>query len=221
MNAPANTIGLGQIPVLLRGEPEAINEWIQRWNAKRVLLYVAVIIIGAALFGAAVGCWRSNLQALYAAIKFPLIILLTTLGNALLNAMLAPLLGLNLGLRQSLLAFLLIGFAPVAWIFSQSTESEVAMGALHLIFWLIATYFGMRFLHAGFRNLDANTGGGLKVWVAIFMLVMLQMTTALRPIVGKAESAFLQTEKKFFVSHWMDCLKKANEPKTGTGHARP
>ena len=37
----------------------------------------------------------------------PLIILLTTLGNAILNAMLAPLLGLNLGLRQSFLAILM------------------------------------------------------------------------------------------------------------------
>ena len=41
------------------------------------------------------------------AIKFPLIILLTTLGNALLNGMLAPLLGLNISLRQSLLAILM------------------------------------------------------------------------------------------------------------------
>jgi len=40
---------------------------------------------------------------------------------------------------------LLIGFAPVAWLFSQSTESLLLMGALHLVFWLIATYFGLRF----------------------------------------------------------------------------
>jgi len=44
---------------------------------------------------------------LIVALKFPLIILLTTLGNALLNGMLAPLLGLNIGLRQSLLAILM------------------------------------------------------------------------------------------------------------------
>ena len=46
-------------------------------------------------------------QALFVAIKFPLIILLTTLGNALLNAMLAPLLGLNLTLQQSFRAVLM------------------------------------------------------------------------------------------------------------------
>jgi hypothetical protein len=47
------------------------------------------------------------MQALYVAIKFPLIILLTAIGNALLNAVLAPLLGLNIGFCQSFLAILL------------------------------------------------------------------------------------------------------------------
>jgi hypothetical protein len=32
------------------------------------------------------------------------------------------------------------------------------------------------------------------------------MTTALRPIVGTAD-AFLQQEKKFFVTYWGECLK--------------
>ncbi len=53
------------------------------------------------------GWWRDPQQALYVAIKFPLIILLTTLGNALINAMLAPLLGLNIPFRQSFSAILM------------------------------------------------------------------------------------------------------------------
>src|SRR5918992_674563 len=56
--------------------------------------------------GAAMGCWRAPLQALYTGIKFPLVLLLTTLGTALLNGMLAPLLGLNIRFRESLLAIL-------------------------------------------------------------------------------------------------------------------
>jgi hypothetical protein len=66
-----------------------------------------VIVVGAGFYGAAMGSWRAPLQALYVAIKFPLIILLTTLGNAMLNAMLAPLLGINLSVRQSFLAILM------------------------------------------------------------------------------------------------------------------
>jgi len=53
------------------------------------------------------GWWRDPRQALYVAIKFPLIILLTTAGNALINGMFAPLLGLNIPIRQSFSAILM------------------------------------------------------------------------------------------------------------------
>jgi len=95
------------IGTLLRGQPEVLGEWIANWTAKRLLFCVTVIFVGAGLYGGAMGWWRAPEQGLIVAIKFPLIILLTTLGNALLNGMLAPLLGLNIGLRQSLLAILM------------------------------------------------------------------------------------------------------------------
>jgi hypothetical protein len=95
------------ISVLLRGEPASLRAWTEGWNAGRIALCLGVIWLGAGLYGAAMGCWRAPLQALYVALKFPLIILLTTFGNALLNAMLAPLLGLNIPFRQSFLAILM------------------------------------------------------------------------------------------------------------------
>jgi len=98
---------LAEIATLLRGETETISAWSECWNARRFALHIAVIIFGAGLFGATMGWWRDPRQALYVAIKFPLIILLTTAGNALLNAMLAPLLGLNIPFRQSFSAILM------------------------------------------------------------------------------------------------------------------
>src|SRR5712671_1561436 len=95
-----------EIATLLRGEAETISAWSECWNTRRFVLHGAVIALGAGFYGAAMGWWRDPQQALYVAIKFPLIILLTTLGNALLNGMLAPLLGLNISLRQSFLAVL-------------------------------------------------------------------------------------------------------------------
>jgi hypothetical protein len=62
-------------------------------------------------------------------------------------------------------------------------------------------------MRAGFAHLSASSGAGLKVWVIVFLLVALQMSTALRPIVGTSET-FLPAEKKFFVSHWFECLDK-------------
>jgi hypothetical protein len=101
MNAVA-PLSLSQIPVLLRGEPQPIHSWIKQWSGARMLLYTGVILLGTGAFGAAVGSWRDPMQGLYSAVKFPLILLLTTAGNGLLNGMLAPLLGTNIGFRQSL-----------------------------------------------------------------------------------------------------------------------
>ena len=107
MPAHAHPFDFRQVPVLLRGEAEPINSWMEHWDARRALLCLGVIFVGAGAYGAAMGWWRSPLQAAYVALKFPLIILLTTLANALLNGMLAPLLGLNIHFRQSLLAILM------------------------------------------------------------------------------------------------------------------
>jgi len=122
------------------------------------------------------------------------------------QARLIEVVGMIAGLL-ALMTVLLIGFAPVAWVFSQSTDSLPAMGALHLTFWCIATYFGIRFLSEGFAHLSGKPAG-LRVWVTIFLLVIVQMSTALRPIVGKADT-ILPTEKKFFLKHWFEQMNKA------------
>jgi hypothetical protein len=47
---------------------------------------------------------------------------------------------------------------------------------------------------------------GLRTWVIIFVLVMLQMSTALRPLLGKSDD-FLPLNKKFFLNHWGECIR--------------
>ena len=101
------TFGQHELGTLLRGEPDALARWAAQFESRRLTFHIAVIIAGAGAFGAAMGWWRDPLQSVYVAIKFPLIILLTTLGNALLNSMLAPLLGLNISFRQSFAAVLM------------------------------------------------------------------------------------------------------------------
>jgi hypothetical protein len=130
------------------------------------------------------------------------------------QARLSEICGLVAGLLL-LMTILLIGFAPVAWLFSTSTESINWMGALHLIFWFIATFFGLRFLSSAFSHSRARSVAGLNTWIIIFVLVVVQMTTALRPIVGKAPT-FLPKEKKFFLTHWSDSLN-AETPKKPAG----
>src|SRR6185503_2036874 len=115
MHAPSEKSNphLGEFATLLRGETKSIAAWSAGWNARRFVLHLAIIVFGAGCYGAAMGWWRDPRQALYVAIKFPLIILFTTLGNALINGMFAPLLGLNIPFRQSFSA-IVMGFTITA-----------------------------------------------------------------------------------------------------------
>jgi hypothetical protein len=102
-------------------------------------------------------------------------------------------------------ALLLIGFAPVAWIFSQSTDSVAFMGGLHLILWTIGITFGLRLIGGMSRLLTGSARNHLKLWGFIFIIVCLQMTTTLRPIIAPSPR-FFPTEKKFFLANWWDSL---------------
>lgn len=113
MNSASASAGPSDFRILLEGQAGKLLRWTQPGQTRTVWLNVAAIAIGAGLYGGAMGWWRDPLQGLYVAIKFPLIILLVVLGNALLNSMLAPLLGLNIGFRQSFFA-ILMSFAIVA-----------------------------------------------------------------------------------------------------------
>ncbi len=105
-------------------------------------------------------------------------------------------------------SLLLLAFGPVSWIFAQSTDSIIFMGGMHLVFWFIALAYGLQYVKKSMLLLNGSYGNHLVVWSIIFIVVSLQMTTTLRPILG-ASDRVLQPEKKFFVTHWGEQLDKA------------
>ena len=220
---PAERVPIGNLfaasEALLR-QPRRI--WFQLTQAGQFRLILALLGIalgGALAYGLVVGTFSGGDQLWAAPVKIAGGLLLTGLiclpslyifaCLSVAHTRLAEVCGLVAGLL-ALMTVLLIGFAPVAWVFSQSTESLAAMGVLHLLFAAIAVGFGLKFLARGFEQLNAHFNGGLHVWVTIFVLVLLQMTAALRPILGTSD-AFLPGEKKFFVSHWTDSLKSSGD----------
>ncbi len=195
------------VGVLLRGEPGALAGWTERWEANRMALCVGVIAIGAGLYGGAIGFWRAPRQALFVAIKFPLIILLTTFGNALLNAMLAPLLGANLSLRQSFLAILMSftiasailgGFSPLAafviWNAPPlSADASLSAGTYSFIQLMHVSVIAFAGLVANFRlvqllrQLSGNVAAARRVlvaWLAGNLFLGSQLSWILRPFIG-------------------------------------
>lgn len=193
-----------------------------RGNRSRLLLAMLLIaLVCSVIYGLVVGSFSGKQQLWAAPIKIatglllsgliclPSLYILSCLSGS--TARLTEVIGFLAGLL-ALTAVLLIGFAPVAWVFSQSTESVVMMGILHLIFWVVAICFGIRFLQTGFSQLASKSSIGIKVWVIIFLFVQLQMTSALRPIIGQSDT-FLPKEKKFFVAHWFETIDKHSKPR--------
>jgi hypothetical protein len=200
------------IESMLRQPRRVFHQLHGNSSAKIILLLFAVGAACALVYGLVVGTFSGGAQLWAAPAKIaggmlvcaliclPSLYIFSCLSGS--QARLIEVVGLVAGLL-GLTTILLIGFAPVAWVFSQSTSSIVAMGALHLVFWSVATIFGWRFLRNGFAHLNARSSGALYIWFLIFVVVCLQMTTALRPIVGTSEK-FFPTEKKFFFAHWID-----------------
>ncbi|MEI6809837.1 MAG: hypothetical protein WCN95_14050 [bacterium] len=109
----------------------------------------------------------------------------------------ASLMLLNLALG----GILLVGFAPIAWIFCQSTNSVVFMGGLHVLIWCTGTFFGLNLLKTSLSLLNKQSLGIMTLWSGIFLVVVFQMCTTLRPLVGPFDGYNLK-EKQFFLEHW-------------------
>ena len=101
----------------------------------------------------------------------------------------------------SVFSILIVGFAPIAWVFSQSTGTVFFIGFFHLLFWLISTLFGMRVLLKAASSLKCKNMFYPLFWILIFLITSLQMMTALRPMIGTADT-ILPKEKMFFMYHW-------------------
>lgn len=218
---------IGAVEAILR-QPRRVLYQLKQPNAGGLIVALLLVaLFSSVVYGVVAGTFSGGQQLWAAPVKIaaglfisaliclPSLYIFSCLGGS--QARLAEVFGLVAGLL-ALMTVLLIGFAPVAWVFSQSTKSVAVMGALHLTFWLVATLFGVRFLNAGFRHFSVKSDAGLKVWIVVFLLVALQMTTALRPIIGKSDR-FLPAadDKQFFITHWMNCLDESSDAKAPDG----
>ena len=199
---------LRRLPLLLRGESGAVVGWVRGEVGVWVLFQVVMIAAGAGLYGAAVGCWRDPLQSLFLAIKLPLILLLTALANGLANGMLAPLLGLNITFRQSLLlvlmsftiaAAVLGAFSPIIFFLIWNTPAPGESGS-NYFFTLLTNVLLIAFagiianlrLLGLIQELSGSRVIARKVvfaWLAGNLLLGAQISWNLRPFIGSPDLA--------------------------------
>lgn len=169
-----------------------------------------------ALYGFAVGLFGGWPVAIMTAAKAPLIAcgaLVVCLPSLYVFACLG---GLPVSLAQAfmlaastmaLTGLLLLGLAPVAWLFAVSTNSLGFTVSLNLVIWLIAFGTAASFLRGtGTGKENQGHRRGLGWWIVIYLLVTFQMTTLLRPILTPPSEGWWTAEKKFFIVHFTDCF---------------
>ena len=128
----------------------------------------------------------------------------------------------TLGGMLALAGLLLLGFAPAIWIFAQGTSSFGFMGSLAVGAWLIALVFAFRFIKTVLKEHGTTQRSPMTIWSIIFLLVTLQLTTSLRPILGHSDK-LLTSEKKFFLEHWSDTFSESlpSAPESETASNSP
>lgn len=91
---------------LLRGEDRCCLDPLAATDLRSTVYCLVILVLGVGCYGATIGIWQGPKQACFVAIKLPCVILLTLLANAMLNGMLASLLGVRLSFLQTTLALL-------------------------------------------------------------------------------------------------------------------
>ena len=181
--------------------------------------FIGIAVVSMLVFGTVLGSFAMHEQLWAAPLKitaglliaglicFPSFYIFASLAGSRGSA--TQLAGILAGML-ALAGLLLLGFAPAVWIFTQATNAFGFMGALALIPWLVALAFGIRFLLTAVGLTGATSKGPVLLWSCIFLMVTLQMTTSLRPILGRSDR-FLTDEKKFFVQYWYEAADQVLE----------
>ena len=198
-----------RLKILLAGEAGELAAWTQEAGGRWIRTCALVFFASCAVYGATFGLWRSEMQALSTAVKFPLVVMLTCVGNTVLNGFLALVLGAGLSLRQSCVAILmsftimgmvLAAFAPVmvflCWnvpsIYSPNAATGQSLTLLaHVTLIAFAGIVGNRRLWQLLRHFTGSASKANMVlfsWLGGNLLLGSQISWILRPWIGRPHS---------------------------------
>ncbi len=207
---------LADLVTLCHANPSVLATWLDK-DSEKIRACLIWLIIGSSLYGASIGLWRAPLQSFYVAIKFPLLIILTTLGNAIINGMLAQLLGAKISFRQSFLAvmmsftlitiilgsltpltfFLLYNLPPMGSELARQAHSLVLVVNVVLI--AFAGIIGNLHLFSLLSHICDNALKAKQIlftWLGVNMFLGCQLSWNLRPFFGtpRLEVRFLRDD---------------------------
>ena len=207
----------GNIVGSLLRSPQKVTEAIagQHQIIKSSLYLLMAGVICHAVFGLAIGLYAGTAVAPMTIVKIPLVAVcsflicfpslyvFTCVAGSPLTLSQAFMLGSSC---MAMTGLILVGLAPVAWLFAVSTENISFVVMLALIIWLLAAMFTARYVNRMNENKAFQHQAGIKVWFVILTIVTMQMVTYLRPILVKPENGWWTANKMFFLEHFGSAL---------------
>ncbi len=221
------------LKTLLSGNSENMSRLITAGGPRWAGFCLITTAASTAVYGFTFGLWRSEAQAVCTAIKFPLVIFLTCLGNGLLNGVLGAVMDCGMTMRQSALGILmsftitglvLAGFAPVMlfvlWNTPPMGSAAAGVGqsitlVSHVAVIALAGYLGNLRL---WQLLVLKTKSRLRAlvvlgfWLSANLLLGSQISWMLRPWIGRPDREIhffseAPLQGNFFEAVWADVLR--------------
>ena len=193
------------LEALCRGEAAQLQLELSVSAPRSLAVCLVAIALGCGSYGFALGLWRAPTQAVFVAMKLPLLVVLTLTVNGILNGMLAQILGSGLSFRQTvhgcLLSFTVFGIiagalSPILVFLVLNAPNAEAEGASrwHAMFLLcnicviaIAGVVGNQKLFVVLAAHASSSIVALRVmltWLAGNLFVGAQLSWILRPLIG-------------------------------------
>lgn len=192
-----------QVGRVIAGDPSVIP--------RQAVILLLVGMLCHAVFGLSIGFFSGWNVALMDAVKMPLVALCSMLLCFPSLYVFACISGAPITLPQTLalgsaclamIGLILVGLAPVAWLFSVSTEAVPFIVFLAVVIWIIALAFTVRFVGKLASVPLFSRQDGIRVWFFILTVVTLQMTTCMRPMLSMPSASWWTGGKQFFLSHF-------------------
>ena len=212
--------GFSQILSHLLRKPMSVVYSFNHEGKSTASALLLITLVCLAIFGFVIGIFSAGDQLWAAPLKviggvlfsalicLPSLYIFGSLGG--MDAKIQQVIGLMLTF-VAITSLLLVGFAPVVWLFSTSSNSSVFFGFLAITIWIVCLIFGLRVIMRASQCMGGGQGGHLKLWIIVFILVTLQMTTTLRPFIGKSDEFINLEEKHFFLGYWFKSMSENNQ----------
>lgn len=193
------------------------------FEARGLNTYIAgcglLMVFASLLYGAILGSVAGAGQVVYAAVKFPVVIVGACAICLPSFYVFQALTGARLSFKQAVAAVLmlgaaagliLLGCAPIAWFFSVSTSEDASdfLGLMHAVVIALSTTFGFHFIARTHRYVAWKhserlfDGRVLVLWLGLLVLVAAQMASFIGPL--DPERGMLETRRGFFLSALME-----------------